>query len=1039
MVNAAGCDSVVTLSLTIKKSTTATDIHTACDSYKWIDGVTYTASNTTAKRTLVNAAGCDSVVTLSLTIKKSTTATDVHTACDSYKWIDGVTYTSSNTTAKRTLVNAAGCDSVVTLNLTLNKSTTATDIHTACDSYKWIDGVTYTASNTTAKRTLVNAAGCDSVVTLSLTIKKSTTATDTHTACDSYKWIDGVTYTASNTTAKRTLVNAAGCDSVVTLSLTIKKSTTATDTHTACDSYKWIDGVTYTASNTTAKRTLVNAAGCDSVVTLSLTIKKSTTATDVHTACDSYKWIDGVTYTSSNTTAIDTLVNAAGCDSVVTLNLTLNKSTTATDIHTACDSFTWIDGVTYTASNTTAKRTLVNAAGCDSVVTLSLTIKKSTTATDTHTACDSFTWIDGVTYTASNTTAIDTLVNAAGCDSVVTLSLTIKKSTTATDVHTACDSFTWIDGVTYTASNTTAIDTLVNAAGCDSVVTLSLTLNKTTTATDTHTACDSFTWIDGVTYTASNTTAIDTLVNAAGCDSVVTLNLTLNNSTTATDTHTACDSFTWIDGVTYTASNTTAIDTLVNAAGCDSVVTLNLTLNNSTTATDTHTACDSFKWIDGVTYTASNTTAIDTLVNAAGCDSVVTLSLTIKKSTTATDVHTACDSFTWIDGVTYTASNTTAIDTLVNAAGCDSVVTLDLTLNKTTTATDTHTACDSFTWIDGVTYTASDTTAMDTLVNTSGCDSIVTLNLTINKVTTATDTHTACDSFTWIDGVTYTASNTTAIDTLVNAAGCDSVVTLNLTLNKSTTATDTHTACDSFTWIDGVTYTASDTIAKHTLVNAAGCDSVVTLNLTINKSTTTTFVLSACDSFTWIDGVTYTASDSSATFILSGSNGCDSIISLKLRINTIDESITSTSDSLTVSEPGAQYQWLSCSAVLGDNNYTLVIGDTGQSFIPTANGSYAVEINKNGCTDTSECTLVNTLGITQNVFGGLIKIYPNPTTGIVNIDAENYKGVEVYDVSGRLIIKSELRTIDLEEQSKGLYILKVNANGTIKEFKVFKE
>ena len=223
------------------------------------------------------------------------------------------------------------------------------------------------------------------------------------------------------------------------------------------------------------------------------------------------------------------------------------------------------------------------------------------------------------------------------------------------------------------------------------------------------------------------------------------------------------------------------------------------------------------------------------------------------------------------------------------------------------------------------------------------------------------------------------------------------------------------------------------------MVNAAGCDSVVTLNLTINKSTTTTFVLSACDSFTWIDGVTYITSDSSATFILSGSNGCDSIISLKLRINTIDESITSTSDSLTVSEPGAQYQWLSCSAVLGDNNYTLVIGDTGQSFIPTANGSYAVEINKNGCTDTSECTLVNTLGITQNVFGGLIKIYPNPTTGIVNIDAENYKGVEVYDVSGRLIIKSELRTIDLEEQSKGLYILKVNANGTIKEFKVFKE
>ena len=191
MVNAAGCDSVVTLNLTINNSTTGTDVQTACDSYKWIDGVTYTSSNTSAKDTLVNAAGCDSVVTLNLTIN-SNTGTDVQTACDSYTWINNITYTSSNTSAKDTLVNAAGCDSVVTLNLTINNSNTGTDVQTACDSYKWIDGVTYTASNTSAKDTLVNAAGCDSVVTLNLTINNSNTGTDTHTACDSYTWIDGL-------------------------------------------------------------------------------------------------------------------------------------------------------------------------------------------------------------------------------------------------------------------------------------------------------------------------------------------------------------------------------------------------------------------------------------------------------------------------------------------------------------------------------------------------------------------------------------------------------------------------------------------------------------------------------------------------------------------------------------------------------------------------------------------------------------------------------------------------------------------------------
>jgi hypothetical protein len=68
-----------------------------------------------------------------------------------------------------------------------------------------------------------------------------------------------------------------------------------------------------------------------------------------------------------------------------------------------------------------------------------------------------------------------------------------------------------------------------------------------------------------------------------------------------------------------------------------------------------------------------------------------------------------------------------------------------------------------------------------------------------------------------------------------------------------------------------------------------------------------------------------------------------------------------------------------------------------------------------------------------------VQVYPNPTNGELTIDAENLECVEVYDVSGRLIIKSELKTIDLEEQSKGLHLLKINANGTTQEFKVLKE
>ncbi len=103
---------------------------------------------------------------------------------------------------------------------------------------------------------------------------------------------------------------------------------------------------------------------------------------------------------------------------------------------------------------------------------------------------------------------------------------------------------------------------------------------------------------------------------------------------------------------------------------------------------------------------------------------------------------------------------------------------------------DSIVACDSYTWIDGVTYTSNDTSATDTLLNSNGCDSIVTLNLTINYTKTFIDSIVACDSYTWIDGVTYTSSDTTAKDTLVTAAGCDSIVSLNLTINYTKTITD---------------------------------------------------------------------------------------------------------------------------------------------------------------------------------------------------------------------------------------------------------
>ena len=202
-----------------------------------------------------------------------------------------------------------------------------------------------------------------------------------------------------------------------------------------------------------------------------------------------------------------------------------------------------------------------------------------------------------------------------------------------TDTQIACISYTWIDGNTYTASNSSATFTIAGGAanGCDSLVTLDLTISNAVNGTDTQTACGSYTWIDGNTYTASNNSATFNIPGgaASGCDSLVTLDLTISNAVNGTDTQTACGSYTWIDGNTYTASNNTATFNIPGgaASGCDSLVTLDLTISNAVNGIDTQIACGSYNWIDGNTYTASNNSATFTIVGgaASGCDSLVTL------------------------------------------------------------------------------------------------------------------------------------------------------------------------------------------------------------------------------------------------------------------------------------------------------------------------------------------------------------------------------------------------------------------------------
>ena len=150
----------------------------------------------------------------------------------------------------------------------------------------------------------------------------------------------------------------------------------------------------------------------------------------------------------------------------------------------------------------------------------------------------------------------------------------------------ACNSFVW-NGVTYT---TDAIidDTLQSVVtGCDSIVHMTVTINPSYEVDDTHTLCqgETYTW-QGHTFgdDAGTFPVTETLTAAAGCDSIVHMTVTVNPSYDVNDTHTLCqgETYTW-QGHTFgtTAGTFTETETLTAAAGCDSIVHMTVTVNPS--------------------------------------------------------------------------------------------------------------------------------------------------------------------------------------------------------------------------------------------------------------------------------------------------------------------------------------------------------------------------------------------------------------------------------------------------------------------------
>jgi len=199
----------------------------------------------------------------------------------------------------------------------------------------------------------------------------------------------------------------------------------------------------------------------------------------------------------------------------------------------------------------------------------------------------------------------------------------------------------------------------------------------------------------------------------------------------------------------------------------------------------------------------------------------------------------------------------------------------------------------------------------------------------------------------------------------------------------------------------------------------------------------------ACNSYV-LNGRTYTES---GIYLqrLNGVGSCDSVVSLNLTLQPLDTSVGQIGSTLTANEGGAHglnvnYQWVDC-----DNGNAPISGATSQNFTPELNGNYAVIISREGCSEMSACQNVSTVGIDPD-FQAELRYYPNPTTDALTIELGAFypdTEVEIVNTLGqqfdqRTFGRSDKISVQLPAQ-KGLYFVKVKAEGRIAVLKIFRK
>lgn len=630
---------------------------------------------------------------------------------------------------------------------------------------------------------------------------------------------------------------------------------------------------------------LKGAKGCEFNLTLVLSVSEPKKTILNETICE------GAVYARNNFSVWDagvytqTWTAANGCDSIVTLNLTTNPAREHVIYASVCKGMVYNEHGFHESVSGTYFRTLQNASGCDSIVTLVLTVNPTYNQIVRATICEGETYTDNGFNVSKAGTYPRTLQSKSGCDSVTTLILKVDPVYNDT-IRASID-----QGETYTDNgfNESVPGTYQHifqreTTGCDSIITLILAMNPPPSSTIYASICQGNVYDENGFHESEEGTYVRNVQNAQGKDSTVTLVLTVNPVYNNIIRASICEGDIYTLNGFHESVSGTYPKALKTNSGCDSLVTLILSVHPEFRDTIRETICEGEVYSEyGFNESVAGTYS-RTYPGESGCDSIRTLILTVNPVYNRIIPVSLCEGEVYSANGFHESATGTYFRNLKTVNGCDSILTLVLTVHPEYHQTLHASICQGEVY-DGHGFRVSIAgTYTRNLQSVAGCDSIVTLVLAVNPVYNDTIRAFICQGDVYMANGFRESSTGIYSHLSPSVSGCDSTLVLDLTVHPRYLWESTVDICEGGSYDFYGTLLTTSGVYDHRLTTGKGCDSIFRVTLRVHTPADTLIEAVVCQGERYRENGFDVSEEGEYVRELQTATQCDSVVRLRLKV-----------------------------------------------------------------------------------------------------------------------------------------------------------